>query len=957
MSYDLDQSDDNLVLFDDVVVEYPPGFADADADAVENAKARENLRTRTAANEQGVESLGERAAELESRADSADGERQNQGDAINILQAKSQTQGNRLDSFQTEQTALKGRVSDTEKGQTAQGEAISGLQNEQSSQGDSLESLQLDYTSLSGRVTDTEKGTQANTSAIEQTQSQAQKNADDISATSGRLTDYQASIDSIDLVVPPGNDANAKTRTLLNARATESVQATVEQQGGTLTSHGEDITHLQNQAETADEERQATANSLDSTQTTVTQHGNTLTSHGERLNQLDSEYTDQQDQINSKASQSALDTVESDAESARASLKSTLEAEYQSADSGLQDNIDAANQAALDAAGIANDKGTVYHQDNAPDGDPNGLWIDSGNGNIAKTWDGSQWVVSQDADIQSAADAAATADNKAESAQAAADAAQNTADSKASIQRVNDVESDAESARTSLKNTIQADYNQKFSDASDARDGLQTDISTRATKSALSQAESDAESARASLKDTLQADYNSKIGDANDAADAAQSTADGKNQTFHQKTAPADGSGNNLTPGDLWYDNNDTPHRWDGSSWVDIHDQSIDSKATIQRVNQVESDAESARTSLKTTLQSDYNGQFASVSQDISTKADADTVESLYTLRVEGKTADGHDMLAGFGLGVEGGTSNAIFNVNNFAIGAPGADATYAFVVDGDRVIIDEALIGKLTFSKLVDDAGTFLVQDGKIQAKFLQTNAIQIGYSQVTDGPPADADRTSENTSKSTQSGSATGANNQWSLNEDGTFQIESNSDSDSGRISIDKTGIRGYGSDGSRNYALWNSGVLEIQQADVIETVNIASHAVTFPDFVYDDTERKSLNGGLNYPGETKIIDHTFPTKNGKARLDVCLFYFCNAEADQYTNFHLRVNQDGNDIFDKTLVEIYGDNGGTLNVPLLLSNLIYSNTHIQVFVKGQAPGSFGVTYSSLSYIELRDG
>jgi hypothetical protein len=48
-----------------------------------------------------------------------------------------------------------------------------------------------------------------------------------------------------------------------------------------------------------------------------------------------------------------------------------------------------------------------------------------------------------------------------------------------------------------------------------------------------------------------------------------------------------------------------------------------------------------------------------------------------------------------------------------------------AFVVEGGRVVIPEALIGTVKFGKLVSDTGEVLIQNGKIKAKFLDADNI----------------------------------------------------------------------------------------------------------------------------------------------------------------------------------------------------------------------------------------
>lgn len=244
MTIDLNNRNDNLVLIDDVVVQYEPGFREADAEDIASAQARSVIRSDIKKTDEAIASVSERTTTLTSRANS---------------------------------------LADDQK---AQGNAISGLQSTSKAQGDDLESLQEDYKMLTGRVTDNENGRAANASAIEKTTALADKNASDIQATSGRLSDYQVSIGALNLVTPPGETPNAKTSTYVNARATEEVKAGVKENDGKLTAYGT------------------------------------------RLNALDASYQDQQKQIDSKASNSQLQTVEANADSARSTLQANLKADY-----------------------------------------------------------------------------------------------------------------------------------------------------------------------------------------------------------------------------------------------------------------------------------------------------------------------------------------------------------------------------------------------------------------------------------------------------------------------------------------------------------------------------------------------------------------------------------------------------------------------------------------------------
>lgn len=91
-------------------------------------------------------------------------------------------------------------------------------------------------------------------------------------------------------------------------------------------------------------------------------------------------------QVAAKLAQAVLDlnTAQSDIDAATQQISDafTQAGNAATAASNAQAAAEAANQAALDAAGIAAGKGTIYTQPTAPTPvDPNGLWIDSDDGN------------------------------------------------------------------------------------------------------------------------------------------------------------------------------------------------------------------------------------------------------------------------------------------------------------------------------------------------------------------------------------------------------------------------------------------------------------------------------------------------------------------------------------------------------------------------------------------------
>ncbi len=84
-------------------------------------------------------------------------------------------------------------------------------------------------------------------------------------------------------------------------------------------------------------------------------------------------------------------------------------------------------------------------------------------------------------------------------------------------------------------------------------------------------------------------------------------------------------------------------------------------------------------------------------------------------------------LVGGFGLYNDGITVDAGFDVDRFWIGRTNADKRKPFIVQGGEVFIDQAVINKLTFSKLTDESGAFVVQDGKVKADYISGRGLTI--------------------------------------------------------------------------------------------------------------------------------------------------------------------------------------------------------------------------------------
>lgn len=112
----------------------------------------------------------------------------------------------------------------------------------------------------------------------------------------------------------------------------------------------------------------------------------------------------------------------------------------------------------------------------------------------------------------------------------------------------------------------------------------------------------------------------------------------------------------------------------------------------------------------------------AAVVTSMTASVDVDTGLStaMYMTKV---SANG--LIGGFGLLNNGSIVEAGFDVDRFWIGKTGPDKRKPFIVEGGIVYINEAVIKSLTFTKLRDETGAFIVADGKVKAEYLRVTSL----------------------------------------------------------------------------------------------------------------------------------------------------------------------------------------------------------------------------------------
>jgi len=170
-----------------------------------------------------------------------------------------------------------------------------------------------------------------------------------------------------------------------------------------------------------------------------------------------------------------------------------------------------------------------------------------------------------------------------------------------------------------------------------------------------------------------------------------------------------------------------------------------------------------------TNLETQVGEDLAQVLQTMQTKIDVVdgkvvAIGALWTAQV-----NVNGLIGGFGVYNNGQIVEAGFDVDRFWIGRTGANKRKPFIIENNVVYIDDAAINKLTFSKLRDESGSFIVENGKVKAQYLEIDTL---------------------VARQAQSNNYVAETAGWSLASDGNVYI--NGSGGAGRMVISSTLIR---------------------------------------------------------------------------------------------------------------------------------------------------------------------
>lgn len=132
-----------------------------------------------------------------------------------------------------------------------------------------------------------------------------------------------------------------------------------------------------------------------------------------------------------------------------------------------------------------------------------------------------------------------------------------------------------------------------------------------------------------------------------------------------------------------------------------------------------------------TNLETQVGEDLAQVLQTMETKIElvdgkVVAIGALWTAQV-----NVNGLIGGFGVYNDGNSVEAGFDVDRFWVGRTNANKRKPFIIENDVTYIDDAAINKLTFSKLRDESGSFIVENGRIKADYLSVDALEVNHAQ----------------------------------------------------------------------------------------------------------------------------------------------------------------------------------------------------------------------------------
>lgn len=199
--------------------------------------------------------------------------------------------------------------------------------------------------------------------------------------------------------------------------------------------------------------------------------------------------------------------------------------------------------------------------------------------------------------------------------------------------------------------------------------------------------------------------------------------------------------------------------------------------AAIQEEANTRADQYGALAEQINTVQAAFDDELASVQQATQAQYNQTTqrLEAMWTLRL-----DVNGKVIGMGLANDGQTGTIGFRADRFYFAHPSnGNEVLPMIISGGQVLINDALINQLLFTKLRSSDGSLVFQNGKLQASYIAVDDLvvrqgqssnylpgergwrltttggeinfPISFNNIQGGPPANADRTADNTAADT--------------------------------------------------------------------------------------------------------------------------------------------------------------------------------------------------------------
>ena len=130
------------------------------------------------------------------------------------------------------------------------------------------------------------------------------------------------------------------------------------------------------------------------------------------------------------------------------------------------------------------------------------------------------------------------------------------------------------------------------------------------------------------------------------------------------------------------------------------------------------------------TVQVAFNEELANVQENTQAQYNENTqrLEAMWTLRI-----DNGGRVSGFGLADDGQQSLLGFRADRVYFAHPNSgDEVFPIVLDGGSVVINDALIKQLLFTKLRSSDGSLVFQNGKLQASYIAADQLSVNWAQI---------------------------------------------------------------------------------------------------------------------------------------------------------------------------------------------------------------------------------